>query len=191
LKDYEQLVSEMLGPPRGISFSSDSWAELEGRIGESLPTEYMKFVDRYALSFINEHLYVIWPVAGRWNLGDWMEERSASFQSDLLDVYCPGLNGGVRFGGPGGLIPLLGTDRGEYLFCFRKDKEWIFVSHNRDELELYEEHVSFWEWVYRFLVGHDAFGPDTAVFYPGPVKLESLPLEGEVSVTWYGPERGM
>ncbi|MFG2439028.1 hypothetical protein [Streptomyces sp. NPDC048508] len=55
-----------------------------------------------------------------------------------------------------------------------------------------EHHMSFTEWLYRYLIGEDMSGPSSSAFYPGPVKLERLPMSaGERTEPWYGPDRGM
>ncbi|WP_202442445.1 MULTISPECIES: hypothetical protein [unclassified Streptomyces] len=52
--------------------------------------------------------------------------------------------------------------------------------------------MSFAEWLYRYLVGEDMAGPDTADFHPGPLQLCRLPMTAdERPGQWSGPGRGM
>ncbi|KAF5999367.1 hypothetical protein BOG92_007710 [Streptomyces sp. WAC00263] len=52
--------------------------------------------------------------------------------------------------------------------------------------------MTFAEWLYRYLVGGEMTGWDSAVFNPGPVLLEYLPTgPGQRMWETYGPERGM
>ncbi|MGW4205270.1 hypothetical protein [Streptomyces sp. NPDC004726] len=52
--------------------------------------------------------------------------------------------------------------------------------------------MDFAEWLYRYLIGDEMAGWDSAAFYPGPVRLEFLPTEpGERTREVRGPERGM
>lgn len=48
------------------------------------------------------------------------------------------------------------------------------------------------EWLYRYLIGEEMAGWDSAAFYPGPVQLEYPPTgPGQRTQEAYGPERGM
>ncbi|GAA3482167.1 hypothetical protein GCM10018966_066990 [Streptomyces yanii] len=50
----------------------------------------------------------------------------------------------------------------------------------------------FGEWLYRYLIGEDMTGPNSAAFYPGPVQMRYLPMPvDEHPEPWYGPDRGM
>ncbi|MGQ4344093.1 SMI1/KNR4 family protein [Streptomyces sp. SAS_275] len=152
-------------------------------------------VENYAPVQLNGHLFLNHPVTPRWNLGEWMADTIESFtRSDLSGVVCPGFSDGPSFGGPSGLIPLLDTDRGEYAFGVAGPGagEWRILVCDGDEPDFYEYRMCFSEWLYRYLIGEDMFGPDSAVFYPGPVAFESMPMvPGELSRTWQGPARGM
>ncbi|MFF3415858.1 hypothetical protein ACFYW9_14350 [Streptomyces sp. NPDC002698] len=65
-------------------------------------------------------------------------------------------------------------------FLVNYDETWV------------EHRVSFAEWLHRYLIGEDMTGPNSAVFYPGPVKLEHLPMSAaERPEPRYGPDRGM
>ncbi len=51
--------------------------------------------------------------------------------------------------------------------------------------------MSFTEWLYRYLIGKDMSGPNSAVFYPGSVQLRYLPMTPDVCPEpWYPPDRG-
>jgi hypothetical protein len=160
-----------------------------------LPDDYKQLIETYAPVQLNEHLFLSHPATPRWNLGEWIEQTVAAFsRSDLTDARCPGFPSGPRFGGPDGLVPLAGTDRGEYVFGVvgGPSGEWRLLTCGGNEKDFYEYQLSFSEWMYRYLVGEDMFGPDSAVFYPGPVVFESLPMgEDDPFLTWHGPERGM
>ncbi|MFE4334433.1 hypothetical protein ACFRQM_35035 [Streptomyces sp. NPDC056831] len=39
-----------------------------------------------------------------------------------------------------------------------------------------EHWMPFAEWLHRYLIGDDMTGPNSSAFYPGPVKLEHLPM---------------
>ncbi|MET9890984.1 hypothetical protein ABZZ47_12340 [Streptomyces sp. NPDC006465] len=55
-----------------------------------------------------------------------------------------------------------------------------------------EHRMSFAEWLYRYLIGEDMSGLNSAALYPGPVQLQRLPMSaGERPDPWYGPDRGM
>ncbi|MCT9003734.1 hypothetical protein [Streptomyces rhizosphaerihabitans] len=51
---------------------------------------------------------------------------------------------------------------------------------------------TFIDWLYRYLIGEEMTGWDSATFYPGPVRLEFPPAgPGQHTREAYGPERGM
>ncbi|MDX3245088.1 SMI1/KNR4 family protein [Streptomyces sp. ME18-1-4] len=160
----------------------------------SLPGDYKHIVVRYAPVQTNGHLFLHHPATERWNLGQWMERTVTAFSSsDLTEAKCPGFPGGPLFGGPGGLIPMVSTDRGEYLFGVADDSGgWCLLACNGDEQDFYDYQISFSEWLYRYLAGEPMFGPGSAVFYPGPVVFEGLPMTpSDPFDTWDGPDRGM
>jgi hypothetical protein len=114
-------------------------------------------------------------------------------RSDLQDLEHRGLPGSP-FGAPAGLIPLLDTDRGENLFGLADADTgaWRLFSCGGDEALYYEYDMSFSEWLHRYLVGEDVFGPRSGVFYAGPIVFEGMPMsETEPLTSWEGPERGM
>ncbi|MFI5672778.1 hypothetical protein [Streptomyces sp. NPDC051704] len=52
--------------------------------------------------------------------------------------------------------------------------------------------MSFAEWLYRYLIGEDMAGPNTAAFHPGPVQLRRPPMAaGKRPDPWSGPDRGV
>lgn len=72
------------------------------------------------------------------------------------------------------------------------DGTWRILACNGDEQDFYEYRMPFGEWLYRYLTGEDMPGPGSAVFYPGPVVFESMPMAaGDEPITWIGPDRGM
>ncbi|MEY2247453.1 SMI1/KNR4 family protein [Streptomyces sp. BF23-18] len=194
-RDFTDSVIEMLGTQRTSPSSVDAWETLEGDLGVRLPEGYKRIVDCYAPVQMNGHLFLNHPATSRWNLGTWMKRTIESFErSDLSDAECPGFPAGPQFGGADGLIPLVGTDRGEYVFGVvdASSGGWRILACDGDEQDFYEYRMTFSEWLYRYLAGEDMFGPQSAVFYPGPVVFESMPMsESERSTTWRGPERGM
>jgi hypothetical protein len=185
----------MLGPARNVSSPAAVWEDLERGLGVRLPADYKQVVDRYGPVQLNSHLFLCHPSTSRWNLAAWMRETTEQFAaSDLGDAECPGFPDGPVFGSPAGLIPLVDSDRGEYVFgvAGEPQEEWRILACDGDEQDFYEYRMGFSEWLYRYLVGEDMFGPGSSVFYPGPIVFESMPLEAaERSTTWRGPDRGM
>jgi hypothetical protein len=168
---------------------------LETELGVQLPADYKLLVDGYGPVQVNGHLFFGHPATSRWNLAEEVRKTVEAFsRSDLTEAECPGFPDGPLFGGPSGLIPLVDTDRGEYVFgaVDAASGEWRLLTCDGDEQDFYEYHMSFSEWLYRYLIGEDMFGSGSAVFYPGPIVFESMPMTAsDRSVTWHGPERGM
>ncbi|MEV5989311.1 SMI1/KNR4 family protein [Streptomyces sp. NPDC052051] len=194
-RNFVNSVIGILGPAWCVPPPAAAWAGLEGELGVQLPDDYKEIIGGYGPVQMNVHLYLKHPSTDWWNLGRWMKETVEAFsRSDLTDAECPGFPGGPIFGGPSGLIPLVSTDRGEYAFGVAGSPpgEWRILACNGDEQDFYEYHISFSEWIYRYLSGEDMFGPGSAVFYPGPIIFESMPLsESDRLLEWHGPERGM
>ncbi|MFE1437423.1 SMI1/KNR4 family protein [Streptomyces sp. NPDC058739] len=186
-------VTRMLGPACNDSTSQDAWADLEHDLAVGLPVDYKAIVASYGPVQLNGHLFLHHPATVRWNLATWISRTVEQFpESDLGEAECPGFPDGPAFGGPDGLIPLISSDRGEYVFGVAPvgGGEWTILACNGDEQDFFEYAMPFAEWLYRYLSGEDMFGPGSAVFYPGPVVFESLPMsEMEGSRSWYGPER--
>ncbi|MFJ9656991.1 SMI1/KNR4 family protein [Streptomyces griseoflavus] len=193
-RNFTDSVFRMLGAARNASPNAAGWGDLELGLGVRLPDDYKEILGRYAPVQLNVHLFFMHPSTGRWNLGQWMRETTEVFsRSDLTYVERLGF-AGSPFGAPAGLVPLLDTDRGENLFGAVEEGtgEWRFFSCNGDEPLYYEHRASFSEWLYRYLIGEDMFGPGSGIFYPGPIVFESMPMEdGEPSIAWEGPARGM
>ncbi|MEU9171901.1 SMI1/KNR4 family protein [Streptomyces sp. NPDC048420] len=191
--NFTDSVIRMLGPAGTTPTPEAAWEDVEVELGVQLPGDYKQLVADYAPVQLNYHLFLHHPSTERWNLGRWMRETVDAFShSDLTDAECPGFPDGPRFGGPIGLIPLVGTDRGEYVFGVvdAKSGEWAILACDGDEQDFHEYRISFSEWLYRYLLGEDMFGPDSSVFYPGPVVFESMPMTAtERSITWRGPDR--
>ncbi|MFD9326657.1 SMI1/KNR4 family protein [Streptomyces sp. NPDC060065] len=194
-RNFTDSVTEMLGSARNVPAAAGAWDALERDLGFRLPADYKKIIDCYAPVQLNGHLFLNHPATSRWNLGAWMRRTVENFAgSDLADAECPGFPEGPLFGGSAGLIPLVGSDRGEYVFGVAGGtvEEWQILACDGDEQDFHEYRMAFSEWLYRYLAGEDMFGPGSAVFYPGPVVFESMPMtESERSRTWHGPERGM
>ncbi|MEV6614543.1 SMI1/KNR4 family protein [Streptomyces sp. NPDC051051] len=166
---------------------------MERELGVSLPRDYKRIVTGYAPVQVNVHLFLRRPSAERWNLGQWMKETVTAFtRSNLTDAQCPGFPEGPLFGGPDGLVPLASTDRGECLFgvADAPSGDRRLLACNGDEQDFHEYRMPFSEWLYRYFSGESMFGPGSAVFYPGPILFESLPMATSTPLTtWYGPER--
>ncbi|MFJ4013028.1 SMI1/KNR4 family protein [Streptomyces sp. NPDC090026] len=183
------VSAAMLGPPQGAHADPDAWRALEDRLGLRLPDSFKALTDMYAPVLLNEHLFLKHPATARRNLGASIDSTIAAFRRSRSAE-----REGHLFGGPDGLVPLLGTDRGEYLFFASGATSGgeRLVASNGDEPVLYDYRVDFAEWFHRYLIGEPMFGPDSEAFYEGPVVLESMPLkEGDEVRVWYGPDRGM
>lgn len=203
MRDYLGDVFTMLGPGERRFADPAAWAELEAEIGTELPEDYKAVVDAYAPMQINGHLYLSHPATERWNLGkkirhisqawsrvDWDRGHWVEPEENIRVVL--GLRE-VRFGTKDGLIPIINTDRGEYIFLAPlpdgTGRRICAVEHDGS---WYEYRMSFSEWLYRYLVGEDMVGPNSSAFYPGPVMLEPLPMSrDDRPARRYGPERGM
>ncbi|CAM5739099.1 hypothetical protein SMICM304S_09719 [Streptomyces microflavus] len=93
-----------------------------------------------------------------------------------------------------GLVPLSSTDRGEYVFGVhnRNGEGWTLLACDGNEPDFFEFRMGYAEWLYRYLIGESMFGPETDVFYPGPVVMESMPVsETDEMRVLHGPDRGM
>ncbi|MFE2522523.1 SMI1/KNR4 family protein [Streptomyces mirabilis] len=156
-------------------------------------------MDALAPIQINGHLYLSHPATERWNLGRNIRSRIKSWSEvpwDDLDLDADedprrlfGLDE-LSFGTRNGLWPIASTDRGETIFLLATPgAPKLLVNYD----ETWAEHrMSFAEWLYRYLIGEDMSGPNSAAFYPGPVQLQRLPMSAdERPEPWYGPDRGM
>ncbi len=196
--DYLGDVVARLGEPRGYGPAPEAWESLESSLGFELPADYKRIVEDYAPVKVHGHLYLSHPATSGWNLGEWIRETVEDWEAVPWDDEIEGDPRRVlgisemEFGTAGGLTPVASTDRGETIFLAPGAAGRgvrIFVENG--ESEFFEYSISFSEWLYRYLAGEDMTGP-SPVFYPGPVKFESLPMSyGEETAVWYGPDRGM
>ncbi|MFP8963228.1 SMI1/KNR4 family protein [Streptomyces nanhaiensis] len=202
MTDYLRAVIDMIGPPENRYADPAAWQRLETGLGLRFPADYTTVVDAYAPIQLNGHLYLHHPASPSWNLGQWIEETVQAFSAvdwDGLDLDADedprqlfGLPE-LAFGTPGGLWPLASTDRGETLFLVggASGRDERFVIADGDGWWA-EHRMPFAEWLYRYLIGEDMAGENSAVFYPGPVKRAYLPMApGESTRVAYGPDRGM
>ncbi|WP_406359536.1 SMI1/KNR4 family protein [Streptomyces sp. NBC_00715] len=197
MTDYLAAVLEMLGPAQNRYADPVAWERLHAELGIELPSDYRALVDAFAPIQINGHLYLTHPATERWNLGQgvrtgikaWSDVPWDDLDPDEDPRHLFGLDE-LSFGTRNGLWPIASTDRGETIFLISgPEAPRLLVSYG----ETWAEHrMSFAEWLYRYLIGEDMSGPNSAAFNPGPVKLERLPMSpGERTKPWYGPDRGM
>ncbi|MFF0597535.1 hypothetical protein [Streptomyces antibioticus] len=95
----------------------------------------------------------------------------------------------LSFGTRDGLWPIASTDRGEAVFLIASANSLsLLVSYHETRAEY---RMSFAEWLYRYLIGEDTSGPNSAAFYPGPSAIAALPMTpDERPEPWYAPDRG-
>lgn len=188
--NYVDRVISMLGPSGNSHADPAAWQRLENELGVELPGEYKTLIDLYGPLLLNQHLFIKHPATERRNLGAWIQSTVTAFRRSRLQ----GPEGEIRFGGPDGLVPLSSTDRGEYVFGVhdRNGEGWTLMACDGDEPDFFEYHMGYAEWLYRYLIGESMFGPETEVFYPGPVVMESMPVsETDEMRVLHGPDRGM
>lgn len=184
---YVQATMGVLGAARNVFPGHDAWRPLEEAIEAPLPDDYKALVDAYGPVLINGHLYLEHPANPFYPLGTWVSESIQEFRDAEW-----GEEGPPQFGGKDGLIPVASTDRGEYVFLTPRNDggQSRILSCGRDDPDLYEHRMTFAEWLYRYLAGEEMFSPGQSDFYPGPVRLESLPTAtGHRKSEWYGRER--
>ncbi|MET9182995.1 SMI1/KNR4 family protein [Kitasatospora aureofaciens] len=189
MPDHLPAVFMMLGAGGRRFADPGSWTRLESEIGTELPTDYKEFVDEYAPIKVNGHLYFNHPATTRWNLLEEIRQTEQAFR----DADWDGLPH-PDTGADGVLIPALSTDFGFHVFLRRSPQtpDWSVVVHDRDEGGYWEHAMGFAEWLHRHLIGEEVIHPNGTYFYPGPVKLEHLPMSPEDRPEpWHGPERGM
>jgi hypothetical protein len=197
--DHLTAVMAMLGPARTRPADPSAWERLHAELGFELPADYRAVVDAYAPVQLNGHLYLSHPATGWWNLGEWIGETVAAWQGVGWDSFDLPLDEDprrlfglevLRFGTPDGLWPLASSDRGETVFLVADtDAPRYLVAYCET---LVEHRIGFAEWLHRYLLGEDMTGPNSAVFYPGPVRLDPPPMPGaDRTKPWYGPDRGM
>ncbi|MFE5486637.1 SMI1/KNR4 family protein [Streptomyces sp. NPDC056527] len=191
--DHLAAVLAMLGEPRRAhEDSAAAWERLEADCDVELPDDFKRIVEAYAPVEVNRHLVLLHPSE---DLGMWIGKTNEAFQGTAWDedVACPGFEEtGPQFGGRMGLVPLATTDRGDYVFAARNEKAcgWRMLTCDGDEQDFYEYRMGFAEWLHGWLTGGDMVGPDSAVFYPGPLRLERWArTAGEPSLVWEGTAR--
>ncbi|MEU4266809.1 SMI1/KNR4 family protein [Streptomyces sp. NPDC026092] len=192
-------VIAMLGDPPAHHADPAAWAALETDLGFSLPEDFKTLVDGYAPVKVNGHLYLDHPATDRWNLGTFIRETSEAWNQIPWDDDIEGDPraalglADLEFGTERGLTPIASADSGQTVFFARSPEDGrtlLFVEDGDGEFSMYSMSLS--EWLYRYLVGEDMAGPNSSYFYPGPVVLESRPMEpDEEIVRRHGPERGM
>lgn len=199
MTDYRAAAMAMLGPAQNRYAKPSAWDRLHTELGIQLPADFRVLVDAYAPIQLNGHLSLHHPATERWNLGQWIRDTVRAWSEVPWDEL--GLDADedpcrlfgleeLSFGTRNGLWPIASTDRGETIFLLAAaDTPRILVSY--DEIRA-EHRMSFSEWLYRYLIGEDMAGPNSSAFYPGPVKLQHLPMSAdERPEPWYGPNRGM
>ncbi|MGW0313314.1 SMI1/KNR4 family protein [Streptomyces flavidovirens] len=194
MSEYLDSVFRMLGAPKSAETDDSAWRDIEQRFGLVLPGDYKAFIDAYAPVVLNWHLHFDHPASERWNLGVWMQETVEAYEGLEWDDLSSAsfADGGPSFGS-GGLIPAMGSDRGECVFLSPGDgeDEWRIVVYVGSDDDFYEYPMGFGEWLYRYLMGEEVAGPNSSAFYPGPVRLQSLPDSPEDRpMVFYGPDRG-
>lgn len=202
MTDYLEAVINMIGPARNRDTDPAAWLKLENELGRALPAGYKAIVDAYGPCQINHHLYLDRPSDGWRDLGTWIRRISELWSQEQvvregtephLDprVIC-GLSQ-VTFGAAEGLIPVASTDQGHIVFLAPQVHgvaDGLVVMNREGDWAGYS--LPFAEWLYRYLIGEEMGGWNSAVFYPGPVHLEYLPTEpGQPSLMVHGPARGM
>ncbi|NUP22996.1 MAG: SMI1/KNR4 family protein [Streptomyces sp.] len=200
MTDYLAAAMAMLGPAQNRYADPSAWDRLHADLGIRLPSDYQVLVDAYAPIQINCHLYLSHPATNPWNLGEWIQETIQAWSAiswDDVDLDMdedPRILFGLKeltFGTQDGLWPIACTDRGETVFLLPGSVTPRLLVED-GEIGWAEYRMSFAEWLYRYLIGEDMGGPNSSAFYPGPVKLEPLPMSaGERPEPRYGPDRGM
>ncbi|QKW18535.1 SMI1/KNR4 family protein [Kitasatospora sp. NA04385] len=157
-----RILRGQAGDPRPIP----DWMPIEAMYGIELPPDFKEVIAVFAPIDINDHLTLFRPGDPTWDLGRWMEETVRSYQEvDWLDVFSdPTEAARISFGKAGGLIPIAASDRGEHVF-FRTDTGGsttgisVFVGA---DCEFYDYDFTFMEWLYRYTVGEEVMGPNSA-----------------------------
>lgn len=197
MTDYLLAVMAMLGPAQNRFADPVAWDRLHADLGIPLPSDYRALVDAYAPVQLNGHLYLLHPATERWNLGQEIRSDVRAWSEvswDELDLDADEdprqLIDELSFGTPDGLWPVASTDRGETVFLASATQVPKFLVKYDETWTEYR--MSFAEWLYRYLIGEDMAGPNSAAFYPGPVQMQLLPMSAdERPALSYGPDRGM
>ncbi|MCX4534870.1 SMI1/KNR4 family protein [Streptomyces sp. NBC_00841] len=202
MTDYLPAVFAMLGPAEERFADPAAWLSLEDELGRTLPADYKRIVDAYAPVQINGHLCLSHPASDWRNLGEEIRSTSATWSESAWEFYVTGPDDDPRvfcnlpqlsFGTAEGLVPLASTDQGAAVFgapqvhgfsdgVVVQGEEGDWVAHS----------MTFAEWLYRYLIGEEMAGWDSATFYPGPVRLEYPPAgPGQRTRQASGPARGV
>ncbi|MFI2739188.1 SMI1/KNR4 family protein [Streptomyces sp. NPDC018711] len=195
--EFLDRVLAMLGDPPQEHADPAAWLRLEAELGFSLPEDYKVIVDAYAPVKLNHHLYLDHPATDRWNLAAGIRRTSEAWAQVPWDDDVDGDPRVVlgldemEFGTRRGLTPIASADSGQTVFLAHKDSRDLLFVEDGDG-EFFEYSMSFSEWLFRYLIGEDMCGPNSSYFYPGPVVLESRPLQpGDQVIRRQGPDRAM
>ncbi|MFF2951481.1 SMI1/KNR4 family protein [Kitasatospora sp. NPDC057965] len=191
--DYLEKLRAVIGPAGGPGVAAANWRELEGELGVTLPEDFKVLTEWYAPIRIGWSIRISNPGTVNYNLGSHIRETVAAYQacSFSLDNF-PGFSRTLGFGGPDGLIPVSGTAHGEEVFLFNDHLRgrWQIVVFVGADLEFYQYDMGFAEWLYRYLVGEDMAGPNSAQDFPNPLPLTNLLAPGGTGpVERCGPRR--
>ncbi|MFF7453188.1 SMI1/KNR4 family protein [Kitasatospora sp. NPDC008115] len=195
MPEYVELLVRVLGAPGSGRPAACEWLEVEAGLGVDFPDDYKEVAASYAPVQLNGHLILWHPATRFFNLAENVAQEIQVFEGIDWRAVGVGFRGEVpRFGGPGGLIPVARTDRGEVVFLFRDtpDLPWHVVGFSSDGEGFHEYDFGFAEWLYRYLAGEEVLGPGSATFHPGPLLIEDLPRSpGDRVVDRRGPDRGV
>ncbi|GLW69688.1 hypothetical protein Kpho02_19870 [Kitasatospora phosalacinea] len=151
-----------------------------------------KNVETHAPVTLNHHLVPTRPDTRFFDLAERLGPQIKGLEESDWDGAGVIFRGATpTFGGPDGLIPVARTDRREGAFLVRSassgDRHMAGVVLDGRFVE-YE--MGFSEWLHRYLVGEDMFGPRSGVFHPGPLMIEALPeAPGDAVTARRGPAR--
>ncbi|MFJ1754093.1 hypothetical protein [Kitasatospora sp. NPDC088134] len=192
MRDYLGAVLDMIGPGRADRPEFVEWGEVEGLLGIELPADFKEIVETYAPVTLNHHLVLTRPGTRFFDLAERLGPQIRGLEESDWDGAGVTFRGATpTFGGPDGLIPVARTDRREGAFLVRSanGERWHMAGMVLDG-PLVEYGMGFSEWLYRYLVGEDMFGPRSGVFYPGPLMIEDLPeAPGDAVAARRGPAR--
>ncbi|GAA2753025.1 SMI1/KNR4 family protein [Kitasatospora cinereorecta] len=192
MRDYLGAVLDMIGPGRPDRPEQCDWAEVEDLLGVELPADFKQIAETYAPVTLNHHLTLTRPGTQFFNLAERLPLQIKGLEESDWDGAGVTFRGArPTFGGPDGLIPVASTDRREGAFLVRaaNGERWHMAGMVLDG-EFVEYEMGFSEWLYRYLVGEDMFGPRSGVFYRGPLMIEDLPkAPGEGTTKRRGPAR--
>ncbi|ROR46839.1 SMI1/KNR4 family protein [Kitasatospora cineracea] len=190
MSEYVDRVFDTINPGRPDRPAVIDWRPVEDLLGANLPEDFKRIIETYGPAMINEHLMLFHPGTELFNLKDHVSSRIEALKStDWGDITFRGA--APVGGGPDGLIPVISTDRNESAFLVRAEtgEGWNVVGFAFDG-EFTEFRVGFSEWLYRYLLGEDVFGPGTGMPRRGAVKIQDLPkTRGEGIVERRGPAR--